>query len=419
MMETKPIPALYCCYLLRSTKYHGSLYVGSTPNPRRRLAQHNGDSKGGAVRTAQSKLRPWEMTCVVTGFPSKIAALQFEWAWQNTHITKRIADAERITARETKVKTSKSGRTRTRPARPRPSLTGKISNLHLLLRVPSFARWPLSVRFFCEDVYLLWQRWNERVDGKIREGVNVVLDLAEPGQPADGDRDQMTTQAEGNRKREALGKGGVTGLDVGYGAIKDHVEKSNFLLADNEVVICAVCSIELGPQRQTAVVCPHEGCRSASHLHCLARTFLAEEGHQSSLLIPLSGTCPACKKVTVWVDLVKEMSLRARGKSEVALLMRRPKAPKARLLQSVSTPGTAMPVTEVDREIPGEPDDDQLDDNWQPEGVGDDDAASVTSAPSVISAAEHTNELADSQASSRRLPVVIDDSEWDDAQILD
>lgn len=77
-IQSKPIPALYVVYVLRSTVRHASLYIGSTPNPPRRLNQHNGRAKGGAVRTARNSLRPWEMVTVVSGFPSMVAALKFE-----------------------------------------------------------------------------------------------------------------------------------------------------------------------------------------------------------------------------------------------------------------------------------------------------------------------------------------------------
>lgn len=78
--QSKPIPALYVVYILRSSVRHASLYIGSTPHPPRRLNQHNGKAKGGAARTSRDSLRPWEMVGVVSGFPSMVGALKFEYA---------------------------------------------------------------------------------------------------------------------------------------------------------------------------------------------------------------------------------------------------------------------------------------------------------------------------------------------------
>ncbi|CRK28749.1 hypothetical protein BN1708_004732, partial [Verticillium longisporum] len=140
---SRPIPALYTVYILRSTVRHASLYIGSTPNPPRRLKQHNGLARGGAARTSRSSLRPWEMIAIVSGFPSMIAALKFEWALTNPHLSLHIPSESRI-SRAAGVK--KNGH----PKRPRPGITSIMSNLHLLLRVPSFERWPLKLHFFRE-----------------------------------------------------------------------------------------------------------------------------------------------------------------------------------------------------------------------------------------------------------------------------
>jgi structure-specific endonuclease subunit SLX1 len=76
--KIKPVSALYVVYMLRSIARPGCTYIGSTPNPGRRVRQHNGEIKGGAARTSRGDKRPWEMVAVVAGFPGAVAALKFE-----------------------------------------------------------------------------------------------------------------------------------------------------------------------------------------------------------------------------------------------------------------------------------------------------------------------------------------------------
>ena len=57
----------------------GCTYVGVSPDPVRRLRQHNGEIKGGAKYTT-SKGAGWKHICLISGFQNKIQAMQFEWA---------------------------------------------------------------------------------------------------------------------------------------------------------------------------------------------------------------------------------------------------------------------------------------------------------------------------------------------------
>jgi predicted GIY-YIG superfamily endonuclease len=76
-ISSHQVPSFYACYLLRSKKggeFSRRTYIGSTPEPPRRIRQHNGEIVQGAFKTRF--WRPWEMECIVWGFPSKLAALQ-------------------------------------------------------------------------------------------------------------------------------------------------------------------------------------------------------------------------------------------------------------------------------------------------------------------------------------------------------
>ena len=121
----------YCCYLLRSVAPgHGAAtYIGFTTHPLRRIRQHNGDGGlgGGAART--SKKRPWEMIAVVGGFPTKVAALQFEWAWQHP----RASRAVRPVATQHRLLT-------------RIGAPAKLALLTAMLSIPPWSTWPLHLR---------------------------------------------------------------------------------------------------------------------------------------------------------------------------------------------------------------------------------------------------------------------------------
>lgn len=387
-MDLKPIPAFYCCYLLRSTVRKASHYVGSTPNPSRRLGQHNGRVKGGAVRTSRASLRPWEMTCIVAGFPSNIAALQFEWAWHNAHLTRHISADQRISFATTLTKTSaRTGKSRKRPGRPRSSLLDKLSNLHLLLRAPYFSRWPLEARFFNREVYQSWRSWCERVDEWLRPGIRVNLDLPEPQKE---DEEITSAQPPAKKRRiDLIGKGGVEGVDPTYARFQDVLEKGKFLLDEGDDQKCGVCSKQLYLGKELFVICPSNGCRSLNHLTCLSKHFL-QQG-QSKLLVPESGKCPSCRKKLQWFELMRELSLRTRGEKEVRKLLSKKEKSK-----------TATAAEILDTESEDEAEEDDLLAADVVDNQADDDAMSVTSVDSVAAMDE---------PKLGRLEIVIEDSD--------
>jgi len=63
-------------YIIQNNR---NTYVGVSPDPIRRLRQHNGEICGGAKYT-KSKGPGWEHVCLIEGFRTKIESMQLEWA---------------------------------------------------------------------------------------------------------------------------------------------------------------------------------------------------------------------------------------------------------------------------------------------------------------------------------------------------
>lgn len=119
----------FCCYLLRSLcpRHKSRTYIGFTVNPRRRIRQHNGELRCGAWRTKRG--RPWEMVLCIHGFPSNVAALQFEWAWQ--HPTESLA-----------VRKAAAG------FKSLGGIGNKVKIAYTMLNLPSWENLNLTVNFF-------------------------------------------------------------------------------------------------------------------------------------------------------------------------------------------------------------------------------------------------------------------------------
>ncbi|KAF1847973.1 GIY-YIG-domain-containing protein [Cucurbitaria berberidis CBS 394.84] len=337
-IESRPIPAFYCCYLLRS-KNRKSYYIGSTPNPARRLGQHNGSSKGGAKRTSMQGKRPWEMTCIVTGFPSKFAALQFEWAWQNTHATRHIERGVRD-ARVEDLQKGKKPLSPSRKRRPPMSLEARLKNLHHLLGVGSFSRWPLHLRFFAADVFTQWEKHMAKMPAKLRKSITIQLTPAELPKLAADVRVEMQTHFIPDV---------IRAIPVAYEDCKTYVEKSKSVLDEARNRACGVCKKEADTVKSLILICPVEYCKAVSHMACLSKKFLAEEGNQDTLL-PMEGTCPSCRSPIRWSTMMKELSLRTRGEEEIKALFK-PKRKRKADNAAESDTGDAQDLDEQDEDL--------------------------------------------------------------------
>lgn len=320
--------------------------------------------------------------------------------------------------------------------RPRMSIKDRLSNLHLLLRASSFARLPLELRFFSEDMYQAWLKLSESAQCTARSGIAAFLSVTEAMKPDLGTCELIGTHLEIQEKGSS--SGGIESISINYAPYKNHVEKSLLMLTEGGLVYCGVCSGCIATPATMALVCPNNDCQAVSHMTCLARRFTNQEAEPK--LLPTTGNCPGCRAKLKWAQLVTELSLRMRGDKDIVLLMKKSRRSQGRA-SNIKSRGSAHNAWEHDHS-------DVEDDFDEAEEYGDVLAADVLAAdvvdeplleearydlPSDEDAMSVTSVESDTSHFSRvgspsnkiesygpRLEIVIENSsDWDDAQVLD
>ena len=274
-------PRFYACYLLASSNpsHKDNTYVGFTNRPARRIRQHNGELKMGAFRT--KRWRPWEMVLFVSGFPSKIAALQFEWAWQNPRKSRLVWQAAR-------------GLTNVGPPY---KLQAKVRILYEMLHLKPWCVHPLRI------VHLS-TRHLRYVEAAPRAPPHV--DCIH-GSLADANVEAMWLQDKFLSKSLQL--------CVDSGSSKPGID-------EGAARACAKCVLK--PLSQTECSQGAErsrywfecSCGAPFHVRCLAGAFENKVGLQDTSgaaiagygLMPQSGRCPVCDKLYTWGQVVRSIT---------------------------------------------------------------------------------------------------------------
>lgn len=90
----------------------------------------------------------------------------------NPHTSLHIPTESRITVTDQKRKVRGMRR------KPIHSLKSVVANLHLLLGVRSFVRWPLATHFLVQEAHAVWERRLEAIDESPRPGMKIFTDFA-------------------------------------------------------------------------------------------------------------------------------------------------------------------------------------------------------------------------------------------------
>ena len=239
----------YFCYLLQ-TQDRKKAYVGFTVTPRRRLRQHNAEIKGGAYKTRKYH---WNHVCIISGFPNKIVALQFEWQWQHPNVSRLLKDRNNKIITKKTIDISRSCK-------------ATLLVLYSLLTTPLWQQLDLTVNF---------------TDATAQSYFDLLI------------------QKKGNIPLKHLF---VTSNDVDtmHHAIPNAINAKNISSPPINTK-CTHCNESVHLNNGIAC-CTGAHCETYFHLNCAAT---AVTSGSQDVLMPIGYRCVKCYTTIKWVDIVR------------------------------------------------------------------------------------------------------------------
>lgn len=209
---------------------------------------------------------------------------------------------------------------------------------------------------------------------------------------------------------------GISALDVGYSALKPHLEKSRKLIEDASWLHCSICRTGVPSSGAMTLTCPQNGCDLLAHIECLSERFLHFEKNPGAI-IPTSGLCPSCGTKLQWVDLVKELSLRMHGEKEISTLFKtkRCRSVKGRpAVQDGKSEGSAGELGIKD-DAPMMSD---AENDWHELSDSSIEGNRMPNVRNVPTTFAESSSLCIANATTPRSEPFVEDSEWEEAQVL-
>jgi structure-specific endonuclease subunit SLX1 len=202
-------------------------------------------------------------------------------------------------------------------------MTSIMSNLHLLLGVPSFARWPLRLHFFSRDAHTVWEKWCATAKEPMRESVAILTDFG-----GNSSRNAPSLTNENGHESSTAGPApwGIHALPLDYVPIKDYVAKGRDVFSFEREGDCVICKEHMPTGEGVYALCSNDGCEGVGHLSCWSRHMLPAQ--ETENIIPVAGRCPRCRGTVRWGDMMTELTLRLRGAKEVDKLLKKKRKAK-------------------------------------------------------------------------------------------